>query len=106
MPRPKQTAITKPRPFTTPSVASPSILQTHTPSLLQTVKEGVGFGIGSAIGHRIIGGLFGPSSSQSQEPKRRPTEYEQCLAEHRDFGDSAAFCSYLLKAKETPVFQE
>lgn len=100
MSRSKQTAIVKPRPFTTPSVVNPIVVSPSVakPSLMQTVKEGVGFGIGSAIGHRIIGGLFGPSSPQ--EPKRRLTEYEQCLAEHRDFGDSAAFCSYLLKAKD------
>ena len=103
MPRSKQTSVVPSRSSTVPVVAMPTVSK---PSLMQTVKEGVGFGIGSAIGHRIIGGIFASSPSQSQEPKRRPTEYEQCLAEHRDFGDSAAFCSYLLKAKETPVIQE
>jgi hypothetical protein len=89
-----------------PKVAHPTVA---TPSLLQTVKEGFSFGIGSALAHRVIGGIFGPSYPQSQPPPqeatRRPTEYEQCLAEHRDFGDSAAFCSYLLKAKESPITQ-
>jgi hypothetical protein len=65
---------------------------------MQTVKEGFSFGVGSALAHRVIGGLFGPSSPQ--EPKRRLTEYEQCLAEHRDFAESTAFCAYLLKAKD------
>ena len=86
-----------------PRVATPKVVN---PSLMQTVKEGVGFGIGSAIGHRVVNGLFGSGSSQPHEVRKRPTEYEQCLAEHRDFGDSTAMCSYLLKAKETPTTQD
>ena len=97
-----------------PNVAKPNVANSiiamstvSKPSLMQTVKEGVGFGVGSALAHRLVGGLFGPSKPQPppQEVTRRPTEYEQCLAEHRDFADSTAFCSYLLKAKETPVTQ-
>lgn len=104
MPRSKQTTVVPSRSSTVPVVAMPTVSK---PSLMQTVKEGVGFGIGSAIGHRVVNGIFGPSPPQSRPTEsRRPTEYEQCLAEHRDFGDSAAFCSYLLKAKETPVIQE
>lgn len=76
------------------------IQPTHSsPSLFQTVKEGFSFGLGSAIAHRIVGGLFASPPGQTKE--RVITEYEQCLIEHRDFGDSTAMCSYLLKAKET-----
>jgi len=93
-----------------PNVAKAALAPNVTgSSLMQTVKEGFSFGLGSAIAHRVVGGLFGSSSSPPppppQEAKRSPTEYEQCLAEHRDFGDSTAMCSYLLKAKETSIIQ-
>ena len=111
MPRSKQTAVA-PK-VATPKVVNPNVVnptvvnpKVVNPSLMQTVKEGVGFGIGSAIGHRVVNGLFGSGSSQPHEVRKRPTEYEQCLAEHRDFGDSTAMCSYLLKAKETPTTQD
>jgi hypothetical protein len=109
MPRSKQTSLAPTSNVANHKVLNPKVAVAG-PSLMQTVKEGFSFGIGSAIAHRVVGGLFGSSQPQPLPEVRpteykRPTEYEQCLAEHRDFGDSAAFCSYLLKPKETPTTQ-
>ena len=56
------------------------------PSMLQTMKEGVGLGMGSAIGHRIVGGIFGPSYPPQAQylppaPLNPPLtrEYAQCI---------------------------
>ena len=56
------------------------------PTILQTMKEGFGLGVGSAIGHRIIGGLFGPSYPPQAQylpptPMNPPVtrEYAQCV---------------------------
>ena len=61
-------------------------LPDNRPSMFQTMKEGVGLGMGSAIGHRIIGGLFGPSYPPqaqylppSQTTPSLPHEYAQCI---------------------------
>jgi hypothetical protein len=69
-------------------------------SMLSTVKEGFSFGVGSAIAHRVVGGLFGLGSGspgpQPPQPPIRNIEYEQCLAEHTNVVDGTAFCAYLL----------
>jgi hypothetical protein len=59
------------------------------PSFLQTMKEGVALGVGSSIGHRIVGSILGTPHVVSPSIN---TEYEQCMKEN----DKAA-CEYLLK---------
>lgn len=49
------------------------------PSFLQTMKEGVAFGVGNAIAHKIIGSI--PNTIKTTE---RPVEYEQCMEEYND----------------------
>jgi hypothetical protein len=56
------------------------------------VKEGLAFGSGQAIAHRVVSHMFGPS--QQQQPQIQvPTEYIQCMKESK--GDAEA-CKYLL----------
>ena len=49
------------------------------PSFLQTMKEGLAFGVGNAIAHKIIGSIpntiIKPGNS---------IEYEQCMKEYDD----------------------
>jgi hypothetical protein len=49
------------------------------PSFLQTMKEGLAFGVGNAVAHRIIGSI--PNTVKEVE---RPLEYEQCMKEYDD----------------------
>lgn len=72
-----------------PPVPSPlSSATAASPGLWQSVKDGIGLGAGSAIGHRIVGGVLGPSSpppsapplSTYQPPPYYASEsYTQCL---------------------------
>jgi len=49
------------------------------PSFLQTMKEGLAFGVGNAIAHKIIGSI--PNTIKEIE---KPLEYEQCMKEYDD----------------------
>ena len=61
------------------------------PSFLQTMKEGVALGIGSSIGHRIVGAVFGSPRVPTVDTKNE--EYEKCI---KDTNDKSG-CEYLLK---------
>ena len=61
------------------------VIHSQKPSFSQTVKEGVALGIGSSIGHRMVGFFMGPPHSQTVIIKnRKQEEYEQCLKDHND----------------------
>ena len=61
------------------------VIHSQKPSFSQTVKEGVALGIGSSIGHRMVGFFMGPPHSQTVINKnRKQEEYEQCLKDHND----------------------
>ena len=60
------------------------------PSFLQTIKEGVAFGVGSSIGHRIVGAITGSSHIQVDTKQK---EYEQCMKEF----DDKAVCQRILE---------
>jgi len=73
------------------------------PSFLQTMNEGVALGIGSSIGHRVVGAFMGPlGASAHREPITPPVrehvpslmtrEYEQCM---REFDDKAICEKYI-----------
>ena len=88
------------------------------PSFLQAIKEGLAFGVGSSIGHRIVGAVSGEPTPRvgaaSGEPTPRvgavsgePTprvsispkqtkleEYEQCMKKYDD-----VTCESILEAK-------
>ena len=53
-------------------------------SLLNTVKEGFAFGIGSSIANRIVGGLMASTPQQKQESIQINPEFEQCMKEYND----------------------
>lgn len=59
------------------------------PSFLQTMKEGVALGVGSSLGHRLVGAVMGSSIVQ----KSNVDEYEQCMKDNND----KAGCEHLLK---------
>ncbi len=58
------------------------------PTFGQTVKEGVGIGIGSAIGQRVVASILGPPTIQTQvkdTPASNPDDlWRRCL-ERTDF---------------------
>lgn len=78
----------------------PAII-TQRPSFLQTMKEGVALGVGSSIGHRIVGAIMGPSRSsepivppaKEHVPTLMTREYEQCMKEY----DDKAVCEKYIK---------
>lgn len=67
------------------STVSTSVIIKHKSSLLGSIKEGFGWGIGTAVART----LFGGSSAQ-------PTDFEQCIAEHKD---DIALCAHLAQKK-------
>ena len=63
----------------------PAIIPPQRPSFLQSVKEGVGLG----IGYRIAGAFMGPTSLivtpvREHLPVLKNTEYEKCMKEYND----------------------
>lgn len=67
----------------------PPAIQVKT-GLGDSMKEGFAMGIGSAIGHRLVGSLFAsntPTQNPTQIPKQTPTldckktmvDYDQCI---------------------------
>lgn len=49
--------------------APPAVISPPQPGFGQILKEGIGFGAGSAIGQRIVGSIFGPPTVNiRQEP--------------------------------------
>jgi len=97
---PRSNKIAPQKTVTVPAVVVPKS------SMLTTVKEGFSFGVGSAIAHRVVGGLFGLGSGSGPQPQSPPPirniEYEQCLSEHTNVVDGTSYCAYLLReAKDT-----
>jgi hypothetical protein len=60
------------------------------PSFLQTMKEGIALGVGSSIGHRIVGAVLGPSHIPVVVKNE---EYEKCI---KDTNDKSG-CEHLLR---------
>lgn len=88
-----------------PPPSSPPVIQHHTapaatPTLGQSIKDGFGLGIGSAIGQRIVSGIFGaPTVAVTAAPApREPTAFEKCVAEKRLAHDDIALCAHLADA--------
>jgi len=67
------------------------------PSFLQTMKEGVALGVGSSIGHRIVGAVLGPviQRSEVQPVDNKKEEYEQCMKDNND----KTGCEHILRTK-------
>ena len=71
-----------------PAPSKPSSVQTiqvQQPTLMESVKSGFGFGIGSSIAHNIFGSRPAPAQAPAQSaPMADPTKltaYEQCLVD-------------------------
>jgi hypothetical protein len=55
------------------------------PSMLQTMKEGLAFGVGNAIAHRMImGASLQQQQPQQQQQQQMNPEYIQCIKEYND----------------------
>ena len=65
------------------------------PSFLQTMKEGVALGVGSSIGHRLVGAILGPLQTNQVQPVDKKEEYEQCM---KDTNDKTG-CEHILRSK-------
>jgi len=85
------------------------------PSFLQTMKEGISFGVGNSIGHRIVSAAFGEPTPRVGAAFGEPTprvamtspsdavprnsekteEYEQCMKKY----DDVSACKRILEAK-------
>ena len=104
----------------TPASAPAQVPVNTRPSFLQTIKEGLAFGVGNSIGHRIVGAASGEPTPRvgaasgeptprvgaasgeptlrvgmtSQKPSQEATsteEYEQCMKKY----DDVAVCKKL-----------
>lgn len=85
-----------------PASAPATVPVNSRPSFLQTMKEGISFGVGSSIGHRIVSAAFGEptlrvATSQKSSPSldNKKEEYEQCMTKY----DDLAVCKRILEAK-------
>jgi hypothetical protein len=89
---PRSKAIMPPL-LTKKDTSVPMVIETK-PSMLQTMKEGVSFGMGTSIARVMFDRTFGPI--QKQEPA--PFQYEACYNERRVFErclisqNETAFC--------------
>ena len=63
------------------------------PSFLQTMKEGVALGLGSSLGHRLVGSIMGPAIVQNPIIDKKELEYEQCMKDNND----KSGCEHLLR---------
>jgi hypothetical protein len=100
-----------------PVSPQPPVISPPQPGLGQIIKEGIGFGAGSAIGQRIVGSLFGPPTvSVRQEtpapvdaPASRPEipfyaseNYKTCLEHTKNDVDT---CKPFLSKEKSPWTQ-
>jgi hypothetical protein len=54
--------------YTGPLMPRPTPMQTSSPSFMQTVKEGVSFGVGTSIARNLVDRVFGTNSTVSAAP--------------------------------------
>jgi len=74
-----------------PRTSSPPI--NSRPSFLHTLKEGMAFGAGSSIGHRIVDMMI----PQKPTPTlTRLEEYEQCMKKYEQVGGDDTVCEKIL----------
>jgi len=70
-----------------PAPRTISITPVQRPSMLQTMKEGLAFGVGNAFAHRMIMGtsLYQQQPQQQEQQKQLfNPEYIQCIKEYND----------------------
>ena len=91
MPRSTPAAIK--RPIFTPSSIPTSVAVHRETSLMGSIKEGFGLGVGMSVARSLFGG---GAPVQHQPQKSEPTEFERCIAEHKD---DVAVCAHLAQKK-------
>lgn len=64
--------------------APPVLVQPPRPSLGQTLKEGIAFGVGQGIAHRAVSILLGGSASTERVKTAEKQEYVQCMRESKN----------------------
>lgn len=85
---PRQQSQTRPtslqvKPRTNTVIHPPSVISAVPSSFGQVVKDGIGFGAGSAIGQRVVAAMFGPQTiSVTPTPSEKK---EFCLSERDTF---------------------
>jgi len=55
------------------------LTQNHAPSLINTVKEGVAFGVGSEMGHRLFRMFTGATTATPGTSIVDKTDYSKCI---------------------------
>ncbi len=100
MPRSTQSKQAAPFRYTPPKISAPPPMK-HTPapppaihipapppqiSMMQSMKEGFGLGLGSSIAHNVVGRMFGAPAYTPSQAKPQPQEPSKpCAAELKAF---------------------
>ena len=89
--------------------ATISHISVQRPSMLQTMKEGLAFGVGNAVAHRMIMGASlyqqqPQQQQQQQEHEQQNPEYIQCIKEYNE--KSVCDTLYLTKNLDTSLQQQ
>ncbi len=55
------------------------------PGIWSSMKQGIGFGMGSEMGHRIMGSFLGQRAEAQHLPPEHQNIYAQCLEKNKEF---------------------
>jgi hypothetical protein len=69
----------------------------QSPSIMDSVKTGMGFGFGSSVGHSIFNGLFGEKAEETY-CKNIKNDFDKCLKETNECTiDNMKYLTYILE---------
>ncbi len=75
-----------PPPMPYKPAAPPMVLpQVQQPTMMQSMKDGFGLGLGSSIAHNVVGRMFGAPAYTPNKPSSDSAEKKPCAAELREF---------------------
>ncbi len=89
-----------------PPMRIPTPLQSHPPSMLDSMKTGFSFGVGSSIAHTMVNSIFGPKNKDENVIKKEPSNetkltsdkiyeiYNKCLEKN----DNNIDCNEILQS--------
>jgi hypothetical protein len=69
----------------------PLVVQPANNTLGQSIKDGIGLGIGSSLGNRLVSAIFGPPKIEMKSPEASRTPYDKCMEKYKNEID----CEYL-----------